>query len=149
MIYFMFSPTVVLFSGCSNSTIFGSLLASLMIIRFYELFCMESLSDKSKANKIWGYASFAILAVLTCHIRTSFSMLFSLMLVYVIVKNLKRPKRIVYMILIFISIFVFNNAIIKLYKAENPPDSELYSIPVQQLANVYVKRADSAFTPEE
>ena len=149
MAYFMFSPTVILFSGCSNSTIFGSLLASLMIIKFYEIFILDSLKDKSKAYRIVSFIAFAALSILTCHIRTSFMFLFSLMMTYVIVKMYKKPARIVFMIAVFIMLFVFNKGLVKLVNAENPPDSELMSIPVQQLANVYVKKGDAAFTLEE
>lgn len=147
--YFMFAPVIALFSGCSNSTIFGSLLSTLLMLRFYEIFCLDSLKEKSIARKIAGYAGFAILAILTCHIRSSFSFLFSLMTVYVIVKKIKKPQKIIYMAAVFVMIFAFNKGIVKIVNAENPPDSELFSIPVQQLANVYVKNGEAAFSEDE
>ena len=149
IVYFMLSPTIALFAGCSNSTIFGSLLAVLLLIRFYEIFCIDCLENKSNAGKIFGYVSFALLAILTGHIRSSFTFLFCLMLICTIIKKIKKPQLIIYMAVLFASLFAFNKGIVLLVNAENPPDSELLSIPVQQLANVYVKKGDAAFSDEE
>ena len=156
LLYFMFSPVIVLFSGCSNSTIFGSALALLMILKFYEIFFDESFAKKSKKIKILNIIIFAAISILTCHARSSFTSIFCalilIQLIFGLIKGIAGKRIIINTVCLaalLAGAFMFNRGIIAVFDAETPPDAELLSVPLQQLANVYVKRGDEAFSKED
>ena len=150
LLYYMFSPTIVLYAPNSNSTIFGSLLASFIMIQFYELFFLDSVKNKKKSYVILRIVLFAITSILMCNTRKSFLALYSIMTILYLIMNWSRKiiKNVVFLTSLLIVMMAFNSLINHAFDAEPANPKDKIGVPIQQLSFVYLDNPDY-FTEEE
>lgn len=146
---FAFSPTVALFSSCTNSTVFGSLTAVFFLIRFYEIFCVEHVQEEPRKRRMLRYAEFLILTVFTCHLRSAFYLLYLGLFVLQLGMRKELKKRCLIMALGLLLALGFDKTLAVALHAQPSPVTESFSLPIQQLSTVYVREGEKAFTAAE
>ena len=147
IVYFSITPVIVIFSPCTNSTVIGTALIVLLIIKYYEIFIQEKY--KNKIRLAFELCLFVFVAVLACNTRHSFAALIAIIILLQFFKKEKLLKRTIFLLCVLALTFIFNAGISKAFNAVKTESTEFISIPIQQLASLYVKEGDSAFTADE
>lgn len=147
IVYLTLNPAIALFSVCPHSTVFGSALAAGLLLQFYDLFILKNKGKRSLY--ILRLCAFAATALLTCNARKSYTALIGILFVIQLFTGKKIIQRTVYFACVLVLAFAFNAGLENIYKAQKNSGTELMSVPVQELANVYVKSGGNLFDANE
>ena len=147
VIYSALTPTIAMFSCCSNSTVFGSLVAIFFLIRYYEIFLEKD--NRSSKRKTIQYFEFLMLSMLTCHLRGAFYLLYIGLFFSQLVMKEERKKRSLFMLLGLGMAVLFDQLLALAFHPEPSPVTEALSLPIQQISTVYVKEGEEAFSDAE
>lgn len=135
VLYYMFSPVIVLFSSCTTKDVMSGLLAIVFLLRFYELYLQES--EKEEDERISPKIFFVAFIVLMLFSRKNIAIAMVVFLLLQVCYQRQWKKR-MFILLIGLAIYyVCNGALMKGLKAADSPISEALSIPAQQIAAVY------------
>ena len=145
-IYFALFPTVAFFMECSTKdSLFSSVLMLLLVI----LYAIESDTCGENVNILWVSAFACLLIAMLFRNNAIYAFLFSAIVLFVLKKRIARYyKRFLALLLWSIVIVVLLNRLITFLGFEKGPFREMFSVPVQQIAEVYNSNRDSIMEDE-
>lgn len=143
LLFYLFCPAIVLFSitTTKDSLCYCSLLVGCILL--YQIF-----NEKKSSYRKWIFCG--IFLVFACLLRNNILLVIVLFagLTLLLIKDNRKKFIILYLSVILVSIGI-NKMLIVILDASSISSVEMLSVPIQQLARVYMEVGPSAFTDEE
>ena len=148
VLYYMFSPVIVLFSSCTTKDVMSGLLVIVFILRYYELYLQESTEERD--GSIFSKVFFAVIIVLMLFLRKNVAIAMVVFLLSQFCYQRQWKKRMFILLIGLVIYYLCNSVLMKGLKAVDSPISEALSIPAQQIAAVYTyEGGKDAFSEEQ
>jgi len=143
--YYAFSPVIVMFTMSTTKDVICSLCLQMSILLLYELSRDGTVFWSSRPRVLGLFVSM----VFACLFRNNVLYAVILFLFIMLFRRKENRKTILLLLCVVVASFACNHGLKLLLKAEEGSMVEACSVPLQQVARVYVQEGLGAFTQEE